>query len=85
MKKQIIMAAAGATLFATSLWAQAVNINQADADTLTQLSGVGSVIAERIIVEREDGGDFSSAEELAERVDGLGDSFVADNEGKLAF
>lgn len=83
--KQTLMAVAGALLFATSLWAQSVNINTADAETLTQLSGVGSVIAERIIVEREDGGDFSSVEEVAERVDGLGDTFVEDNEGRLSF
>jgi competence protein ComEA len=83
--KQILMAVAGVLLFATSVWAQSVNINTADAETLTQLSGVGSVIAERIIVEREDGGDFSSAEEVAERVDGLGDTFVEENEDRLEF
>lgn len=83
--KQILMAVAGVLLFATSVWAQSVNINTADAETLTQLSGVGSVIAERIIVEREDGGDFSSAEEVAERVDGLGDTFVKENEDRLEF
>lgn len=85
MTKQLLMAAAGMMLFASSLWAQVINVNTADAETLTQLSGVGSVIAERIIVEREDGGEFSSAEEVAERVNGLGDSFVEDNEGRIGF
>lgn len=85
LKKQLIGVLFGFLMLMGSVWAQSININQADAEALTTLSGVGSVIAERIIVEREDGGDFRSAEDVVERVNGLGESFIENNAGRLDF
>jgi competence protein ComEA len=48
-----------------------VDVNRADWPELIQLPGVGQVLAERLIVERERGGAFHSVEDL-ERVRGIG-------------
>lgn len=48
-----------------------VNVNVADAAALVSLTGVGPVIAERIIAHREANGSFQSVDELAE-VQGIG-------------
>ena len=48
-----------------------LNVNQADWPELIQLPGVGRTLAERLIAEREEGGEFRSVEELT-RVDGIG-------------
>lgn len=48
-----------------------VNVNQADWPELMQLPGVGRTLAERLIAEREERGEFQSVEELT-RVDGIG-------------
>ncbi|MFP4086059.1 MAG: ComEA family DNA-binding protein [Desulfobacteraceae bacterium] len=48
-----------------------ININTADKETLIQLSGVGPVIADRIIEYREKMGAFKSVEEITE-VKGIG-------------
>lgn len=48
-----------------------ININTADKETLIQLSGVGPVIADRIIEYREKNGAFKSVEEITE-VKGIG-------------
>lgn len=48
-----------------------ININTADKETLSQLSGVGPVIADRIIEYREKNGAFKSVEEITE-VKGIG-------------
>lgn len=53
-----------------------ININAADAQTLTLLDGVGEKLAERIVAYREEHGVFSSVEDLL-NVEGLG-------EGKLS-
>lgn len=49
-----------------------VNVNTADAATLETLPGVGPVIAQRIIQDREQNGPFASVDELV-RVSGIGD------------
>lgn len=56
-----------------------VNINTATAEELTDLPGVGEVLAERIIAYREEHGAFRAAEELME-VDGIGEGKFADME-----
>jgi competence protein ComEA len=57
---------------ATPLTAQfQVNVNQADWPELMQLPGVGRTLAERVIAERQERGEFQSVEELT-RVDGIG-------------
>lgn len=48
-----------------------VDINQADEQTLMTLPGIGPVLAQQIVLERETGGDFSSPAELL-RVRGIG-------------
>lgn len=55
-----------------------ININQADAETLTRLPGIGPALAGRIIDFREANGPFTSVEELDE-VTGIGPVLV----GKL--
>jgi competence protein ComEA len=48
-----------------------VDVNRADWPELIQLPGVGQVLAERLIAERERGGAFRSVDDL-ERVRGIG-------------
>lgn len=49
-----------------------VDLNTADAETLQQLPGVGPVIAERILYQRQALGGFDCIEELV-LVDGIGE------------
>ncbi len=49
-----------------------ININRADAETLTMLKGIGDVIGGRIVEYREENGEFESVEELIE-VKGIGE------------
>ncbi len=49
-----------------------ININTADADTLTSLNGIGKSRAEAIIAWREENGGFSSIEEI-KNIDGIAD------------
>jgi competence protein ComEA len=48
-----------------------VDVNRADWPELVQLPGVGQVLAERLIAERERGGEFRSHDDLS-RVRGIG-------------
>lgn len=49
-----------------------VNINTADADTLTALPGIGQVLAERILAYRQQNGPFRVIEEIT-KVEGIGE------------
>lgn len=49
-----------------------VNINTADADTLTALPGIGRVLAERIVAYRQQNGFFRVIEEIT-KVEGIGE------------
>lgn len=49
-----------------------VNINTADADTLTALPGIGQVLAERIVAYRQQNGPFRAIEEIT-KVEGIGE------------
>ena len=49
-----------------------VNINTADADTLTSLPGIGQVLAERIVAYRRQNGPFRAIEEIT-KVEGIGE------------
>lgn len=49
-----------------------VNINTADADTLTALPGIGQVLAERIVAYRQQNGSFRAVEEIM-KVEGIGE------------
>lgn len=52
-----------------------VNLNRADARMLEDLPGIGPVLAERIVADREAHGPFGSVQDLV-RVSGVGDSVV---------
>lgn len=81
--KKILLACAGiAFTFAAHA---AVNVNTADKATLATLNGVGEVLAERIIKERESGGAFKDGKDLTDRTKGLGDAFLQDNADNLRF
>ena len=49
-----------------------VNINTADADTLTALPGIGRVLAERIVAYRRQNDPFRAVEEIM-KVEGIGE------------
>lgn len=53
--------------------ARALDVNQASAQQLETIRGIGPRTAEIIINERERGGRFDSFEDLAERVRGIGE------------
>jgi len=75
---------AACLLIPTLLFAETVNINTADKDTLmTEIKGVGEKRAEAIIAYREQNGSFKSIEELAE-VSGIGPSIVEANMDNLS-
>ena len=54
-----------------------ININSASADELTQLPGIGPVIANKIVAYRNEHGNFKSVEDLT-NVNGIGDSRLAE-------
>ena len=61
-----------ATLFFGLSQAEAaVNVNTADASTLTQFNGVGPTTAQKIIDYRTTNGDFASCDDLT-KVKGIG-------------
>ncbi len=71
-------------LIPTLLFAEAVNINTADKETLmTSIKGVGETRADAIIAYREQNGDFKSVEDLAE-VRGVGSSIIEKNMDNLS-
>ncbi len=71
-------------LIPTLLFAETVNINSADIETLmTSIKGVGETRAEAIIAYREQNGAFKSVEELTE-VRGIGSSIVEKNMDNLS-
>ena len=71
-------------LIPTLLFAETININTADKETLmSTIKGVGEKRAEAIIAYREDHGSFKSIEELA-NVRGVGPSIVESNMDNLS-
>jgi competence protein ComEA len=71
-------------LIPTLLFAETVNINTADKESLvTAIKGVGEKRAEAIIAYREQHGPFKSIDELAE-VRGIGTSIVEKNTDNLS-
>ena len=71
-------------LIPTLLFAETININTADKETLmSAIKGVGEKRAEAIIAYREDHGSFKSIEELA-NVRGVGPSIVESNMDNLS-
>ena len=71
-------------LIPTVLFAETVNINTADKESLMMsIKGVGETRAEAIIAYREQNGAFKSVEELTE-VRGIGASIVEKNMDNLS-
>lgn len=66
-------------LFAAQAFAGPVNINTADAATLAkELNGVGTVVSQRIVADRDTNGAFGTPAELA-RVSGVGPRTIEKN------
>lgn len=61
-----------------------INVNTADAQALTQLTGIGPSRAEAIIAHREQHGPFRSLHELTQ-VSGIGERTVQENRERIAF
>ncbi|MGM0593251.1 MAG: ComEA family DNA-binding protein [Pseudomonadota bacterium] len=71
------------SLFASIAWAASVDINTADAVTLSEgIYGVGEKRAEAIINYRDEHGPFSSVEELTQ-VSGIGNKLLDRNRENL--
>ncbi len=70
----VLLAAFSATAFAGP-----VNINEADAATLAEnIRGVGPKLAERIVMYRDQEGQFASVEDLI-NVKGIGEKMIEKN------
>lgn len=77
-------ASAGAPAKVASAVIGRINVNTADALTLTGLKGVGEKKAQAIIAYRKSKGPFSSLEQL-EAVPGIGPSIIAKNKSVIVF
>ncbi len=64
--------------------ATSVNINTADAETLSQLPGIGSTKAEAIIADRTANGLYETADDLT-RINGIGEATVDGLRERVAF
>ena len=72
-------------LCAFGAFAEPVNINKADAETIARaLKGVGSKKAGAIIQYRKEHGDFKTLQDF-EKVKGIGDKIVAANVRDILF
>ena len=69
-----------------SVAAMAADVNKDDAATIaTDLKGVGTVKAKRIVVEREANGAFKNGDDLVARVKGIGPMTITKNSDMLEF
>ena len=79
MKNLILLMA----LFSAPVFATPVNINSADAKTISDsLTGIGIKKAEAIVADREQNGAFKSIEDL-KRVSGIGEKTIAVNKNDI--
>jgi len=76
--KQILMGAAAsvAVLASFCVYAVQVNVNTADEAALRAIKGIGPSKARAIVQERAEGGPFRDADDLGQRVKGLGGQAV---------
>ncbi|MEO8466385.1 MAG: helix-hairpin-helix domain-containing protein [Gammaproteobacteria bacterium] len=78
---QLVLAAAACA--GGPAFAGPVNINTADAATLaSELTGVGPALAQAIIKDRQEHGNFATPEALS-RVKGIGDRIVEMNKANI--
>ncbi len=75
--KRFVLAGVAA-LVAITAHAAGINLNEANAEQLAALDGIGPVKAEAIVDYREANGPFASVEELTE-VDGIGPATLESN------
>lgn len=83
MIKQTLLALAcclGLSMAGSAL--AAVDVNSADEAALTTVKGIGPAMARRIVEERGKQGAFKDANDLAERVKGLGPKSVVRLQGE---
>lgn len=75
-----------AMLFSALAWATPINVNTATAEQIAEaMKGVGQTIAERIVEERDTNGRFKDADDLRERVRGVGPATLENNAEKITF
>jgi competence protein ComEA len=80
---KILMLSVVGLLLPFLVWAGPVNINTADAESLSkELSGIGLSRAQAIVDFRTEYGRFESAEELV-KVKGIGSRVLAANAGNI--
>jgi competence protein ComEA len=72
LKKLLVVL--GGLLFAAFAWA--VDVNTATQAELESVKGIGTATAAAIIAERNKGGPFKSTQDLADRVNGIGEKNV---------
>jgi len=81
--RHILAGTAFSLLLPVSAWAGPVNVNTANAETISaELQGVGLTKASAIVEYREEHGPFRSANDLAE-VKGIGQRTVEINQGNI--
>ncbi|KVN99783.1 competence protein ComE [Burkholderia ubonensis] len=77
MLKKLLMLFVALSLSLTAAFATAVEVNTADQAALESVKGLGPVKSKAIIDERTKNGPFKDADDLANRVKGLGTKSVA--------
>lgn len=80
MLKTLLMLFVALSMSLTATFAAAVEVNTADQAALESVKGLGPVKSKAIIDERAKNGPFKSADDLANRVKGLGQKSVANLE-----
>ena len=74
---KILLVSLAISIFWVGVTWGAIDVNSASASELQMLKGVGAKTAAKIIAARESGGPFSSLDNLAGRVKGIGSKTVA--------
>lgn len=77
MLKKLVLLLAAFVVSVSTAFAATVEVNTADQATLERLSGLGPVKSKAIIDERNAHGPFKDADDLANRVRGLGAKSVS--------
>lgn len=70
MVKKLLFVLA-ACLMSLQMAFAAVDLNQADVAALAEIKGIGPVLSEQIVAERQRGGDYKNWDDLEARVKGI--------------